>query len=164
MKSIALFAIAAITEGSRCGRHGRCGNFSERADCLARSVSDVARAPAPLRGTITIASTPATGQEIARRYATTEGRCGRVRHEKVQTTALRRCRAGRKTRRKTGRKTCRDQSERNQEASCHGSLLGRLFILGRGDDLRIEGIPDGRQIRFKADFWRVGFGRRSTSG
>jgi hypothetical protein len=36
--------------------------------------------------------------------------------------------------------------------------------LGRGDDLRIEGIPNGRQIRFKADFWRVGFGRRSTSG
>jgi hypothetical protein len=37
-------------------------------------------------------------------------------------------------------------------------------LLGRGDDLRIEGIPNGRQIRFKADFWRVSFGRRSTSG
>ena len=36
--------------------------------------------------------------------------------------------------------------------------------LGRGDDLSIEGIPNGRQIRFKADFWRVSFGRRSTSG
>lgn len=124
MKSIALFAIAAITDGSRCGRHGRCGNFSEQADCLARSVSDVARAPAPLRGTIAIASTSAAGQEIARRYAMSEGRCGRVRHEKVQATALRRCRAGRET----GRKS-RYQSERNQEASCHGSLLGRLPIL-----------------------------------
>jgi hypothetical protein len=39
-----------------------------------------------------------------------------------------------------------------------------LDALGRGDDLRIEGIPNGRQIRFKADFWRVSFGRRSTSG
>lgn len=39
-----------------------------------------------------------------------------------------------------------------------------LQQLGRGDDLRIEGIPNGRQIRFKADFWRVSFGRRSTSG
>ena len=28
-----------------------------------------------------------------------------------------------------------------------------VWFLGRGDDLRIEGIPNGRQIKFKADFW-----------
>jgi hypothetical protein len=124
MKSIALFAIAAITDGSRCGRHGRCGNFSERAVCLARSVSDVARAPAPLRGTIAIASTSAAGQEIARRYAMSEGRHGRVRHEKVQTTALRRGRAGRET----GRKTCRYQSSGIKKRPVTEASLGGFPI------------------------------------
>ena len=47
---------------------------------------------------------------------------------------------------------------------CWFCYLVAVEALGRGDDLRIEGIPNGRQIKFKADFWRVGFGRRSTSG
>ena len=55
--------------------------------------------------------------------------------------------------------------ERIQLAWGVGSIWSsREGALGRGDDLRIEGIPNGRQIRFKADFWRVSFGRRSTSG
>jgi hypothetical protein len=41
--------------------------------------------------------------------------------------------------------------------------IRRLKKLGRGDDLRIEGIPNGRQIRFKADFWRVGFVRAAMA-
>ena len=53
---------------------------------------------------------------------------------------------------------------RGTDSAPAGNIVAFQEELGRGDDLRIEGIPNGRQIKFKADFWRVGFGRRSTSG
>jgi hypothetical protein len=58
----------------------------------------------------------------------------------------------------------RQQIQYQEKRTQTGLRITRVNGLGRGDDLRIEGIPNGRQIRFKADFWRVGFGRRSTSG